>query len=262
LGHRIPEPPGPIFSTKTNAPPEPPEPISIPVRTWIPNAAPFEEEEPRTAGPEATLNAFLNADGWASRSAYVMFPESVRARMEARSKVSDDGPFETTSISLFEVTEQAHIFQVATPKVPEGFPVAVARDNNSWLVDWETFIEFYDDRFQRFAAGKEGEHGVFHLMVKPVESNDTVALFEQFILNPPMPGREQTAYAGKGSVVLARIQSIFDRRAGLSEKVFNQLIEGQGPPMVLALSYNTNAEGKSYLQIEDVVAIGWGPGEP
>lgn len=261
LGRRIPEPGSPIFSSKTNESPAT-KPIPIPVRTWIANATPLKSGEQKIGGPQATLNAFLNADGWASRSAYVMFPESIRARMEARSKVSDDGPIETTSISLFEVTEQAHIFQVATPKLPEGFPVTVARDNNSWLIDWESFIEFHEDRFQRFAAGEEGDHGVFHLLVKPVESNNKEALFEQFQLNPPMPGRQQTAYIGKGSVVLARIQGIFNRQAGLSEKVFKQLLDGQGPPMVLALSYRTNTEGQSYLQIDDIVSIGWGPGEP
>lgn len=262
-GRKLPDPGSPIYSTKQADPPAaPPEPIPVPVRTWIPDVTTDESGEPRSAGPEATLNAFLNADGWAARSAYVMFPESIRERMEAHSKKSDDGPIETIDVSLFEITEQAHIFTISTSKVPEGFPVAVSRDGNSWLVDWETFVEFHDDRFNRFANGKEGEHGIFHLLAKPAKSEGKDALFERFLLNHPMPGREQSAYIKKGTVALARIQRIFDSQAGQSLEDFDKLLENQGPPLVLALSYKVNSEGQSYLQIEDVIAIGWGPGKP
>ena len=254
---------GPIFTSNPITPPtESPDPIPVPVRTWIPDPTTDEDGEPTVAGPEATLNAFLTANGWAARSAYVMFPESVRPRMEEHAKKSNDGPIETTDISLFEITKQAHIFKVSTPKVPEGFPVAVTRDNNSWQIDWETFVEFHDDRFLRFATGKGDDHGVFHLLVKPAEAAESDTLFERFLLNPPMPGREQSAYIKKGSVTLARLQGIFERRAGQTEEVFDKLLEGQGPPMVLALSYKVNSQGQSYIQIDDVVAIGWGPGAP
>lgn len=274
-GRRIPDQANPIHWPKQAEPPvAQTEPIPIPVRTWIPDGpadvptdvatdiSPSAPGETPSVGPEATLKAFLNADSWAARSAYVMFPESIRERMEAHSQISDDGPIETTDVSLFEITEQAHIFTVATPKIPEGFPVAVSRDGNSWLVDWETFIEFHGDRFNRFATGKEGDHGVFHLLVKPANDDGNDALFNRYLLNPPMPGREQSAYIKKGTVALARLEGVFERQAGQNEEIFNKLIEGQGPPMVLALTYKVNSEGRSYLLIEDVIAIGWGPGTP
>jgi len=274
-GRRIADQPSPIRGPKQAEPPlaqtEPvPIPKPIPVRTRIPDV-PTEiatdistsaPDESTSIGPEATLKAFLNADGWAARSAYVMFPENIRERMVAHSQMSDDGPIDTTDVSLFEITEQAHIFNVATPKIPEGFPVAVSRDGNSWLVDWETFIEFHDDRFNRFATGKDGDHGVFHLLVKPTKDEGNDALFNRYLLNPPMPDREQSAYIKKGTVALARLEGVFDRQAGQNEKIFNKLLEGQGPPMVLALTYKVNSEGRSYLLIEDVIAIGWGPSKP
>ncbi|MEP4078995.1 hypothetical protein [Haloferula sp.] len=259
----------PDNSSEQVEPPSPtlePEPTTVPDPTPVEAAIPEElapvEQSKKIAGPEATLKAFLNADGWAERSSYVMFPERVRPLMETHSKTNSDGPIPTTKVSLFEVAEQAHIFRVTTPEAPEGFPVAVARNNNGWLVDWETFIEFHDDRFARFVRGEGGDRGEFHLLVKPAEPDESASFFERFLLNPPMPGHEQSAYVKKGSVPLARIQGVFDRKAGFSDEVFSKLLEGQGPPMILALSYKTNSAGQSYLQIDDVVAIGWEPREP
>lgn len=252
-----------VAAKPVEAPVEAPEPIPVPVRTYIPDPVPAEEKpEPiKITGPEATLRAFLEAEDWAARSSYVLFPEKVRPKMKQRSENWDDGPIEVSEVSLFEVTEEAHIFRVTTPTLPGGFPVAVSRDGNHWLVDWETFVEFNDDRFSRFARGEEGDQGVFRVTIKPAEPTGSDSLFERFILNPPMPDREQSAYIRKDSIALARLREILARKAGFPDEVFTLLMEDRGPPLVVALSYGVTTEGKAYLQIDDIIAIGWGPDE-
>lgn len=262
VGRQDPELDPPVSTTKQPQSTDNLEPVSIPVRTYLPEAAPPAEDSPKIAGPEATLRAFLGADGWEARSAFVLFPDSIRPLMEARSRKLGDGPIEAEEVSLFGVTPNAHIFKVATSEVPTGFPVAVARNDDNWLVDWKTFMEFHDNQFAQFAAGKGEPQGVFHLLIKPLKSESEETLFESFLLNPPLPDHEQRAYVAKASVAHARIRSIFDRKTGFSENLFESLLEKKGPPMVLALSYKKNSAGQSYLQIDDVVAIGWSPVEP
>ncbi|MEM9237741.1 MAG: hypothetical protein AAGB14_13265 [Verrucomicrobiota bacterium] len=260
-GNKAPEADSPVFST-LSPDQEDEQKVDVPVRDWIPATDPNDQAPPQPVGPEATLKTFLAAENWKARSNFVIFADQLRPRMEKRAEEFDDGPIEVTGLSRLHINEDSHIFNVSTAKFPKGFPVAVARDGAGWKVDWETFVEFNDDRFKRFASGEGGENGVFHLMINLVNSEEADGLFSSYRLNPPMPDREQIGYVRNDSIALARLRNIFREQAGLPEEEFAQLLEGAGPPLILALSYKTNSQGQSFLQIEDVIAVGWGPGEP
>lgn len=122
-----------------------PEPVTIRVKPIIdkapvetPKIEPKEEPKQVAATAEATLRAFLEAPDWASRSAYVLFPEKTRAAMEAYSHQAPDGPTEFKSITakqtqIDEMTGYTLlIFFVATEAFPSGIPVAVQETAGGW----------------------------------------------------------------------------------------------------------------------------------
>ncbi|MFC7339271.1 hypothetical protein ACFQY0_18910 [Haloferula chungangensis] len=263
VGRHTAEKESPITSAKPESPPtEASVPAPPPARSEKPVSPIVQSATPRSTGPEATLVAFLHSNDWAERSAYVPFPKRARNRMEAHHTTIYDRPIPVTDISLFEITEEAHIFIVTTPEFPEGFPVGVSRSGNRWLVDWDTFVEFHDDQFRRFAAGMRGEHGIFHLLVQPAGGREENVLFERYRLSPPMPGRESPAFLRRGTVSHARLQRVLEKLTEHSVERVDELLDGKGHTMVLALSYKMNSEGHSFLQIEDVIAETWSHGSP
>lgn len=240
-------PPG---ETPPDSAPAEPEPIAPP-------AQPAPDPPPAKASDAAAaaLKAFLTAPDWATRSAHVLDPESVRPEMETHARLNQDGPIEHTAISLAnshtdtESGETLFVFQVTTAKHPSGIPAAVAESPNGWLVDWSAFIEFHDDRFLAFADGPVGKTASFHLLVSapPPDraANTDNEHFASFLLDPPLPNRQRLAYVRKSLPdyhILA--QATADR------KIFTP---------VLTLSKRSTPDGKSYLEIDRINANDWLP---
>jgi len=209
-----------------------------------------------TAPPGTVLKSFLEAPGWAARSAFVLFPGKIREAMAAHALVRRDAPIETIGVSLMQAGKDRHVYLVRTSAFPGGFPVAVVSTDGGWLVDWEIFIEFHDDMFKSFADGKAARHGVFHLLVNRVGAEaapEDVALFE---LTPPMPGRKRLAWVRKDSAVDARLDEIFRNQEEVDPEAYGQLVASKGFPLVLSVSRRTDAAG-AHLTIGDVLAVGW-----
>jgi hypothetical protein len=207
---------------------------------------------------EAALKAFLDAPDWSTRCAHVLYPEVTRPAMEAYSRKVPDGPTPFQSISIQNsYTDKKSggtlfIFQVVTPQHPDGFPVAVSESSSGWLVDWQTFIEFRDDRFRIFAEGPAGQSGRFHLIVS-VPPPDRAAKtenehFTPFLLDPPIPGRQRLAYVRKS----AEIHPILVAATA----------EGAAFTPVLELATRQAPGGKPYLEITGITANDWLPKPP
>lgn len=256
-------PPAPVQAQMPVEPkPAPPEPVTIRVKPII-EKAPAEPTKPEekkqvVATAEATLRAFLQAPDWVSRSAYVLFPEKIRAAMEAYSREVPDGPTAFNSITakqtqLDESTGYTLlIFFVSTDAFPSGIPVAVQETRNGWQVDWQTFVEFRDKLFQKFADGPAGQTGIFHLIASqpPLEPTDNTSNehFLSVLLNAPLNPTQQLAFVKKTSEASATL-----RAATTGDEFFTPVLE---------VAKRETAEGKTYLEVLRVVASNWSPREP
>jgi len=208
-----------------------------------------------SAAAQSALKAFLDAPDWPTRSAYVLAPATVRPAMEAYSQQVPDGPTPFTSISVQNsYTDKTtgntlFIFQVVTPRQPAGIPVAVAESPTGWCVDWPTFVEFRDDRFNAFADGPPDQTGRFHLIVSAPPAPGTANMinehFASFLLDPPLPGRQRLAYVGKSTDIHATLAAATANGAAFTP--------------ILELAKRNTPGGESYLEIVSILANDWLP---
>lgn len=253
-----PEPPAP---EPPAAPPAPPEktPATEQSATPPPAEAPPTEEPPVKVipAPEAALMAFLAAPDWKSRALHVLHPEETTPKMEAYHATAPDGP--TAYLSLHAKASEgdgekdARLlgYLVVTESHPEGLPIAVVETPAGWKIDWDTFIEFRDDHFGRFAAGQGGDTGAFHVLVRnthyfgePFPGSEQLTAFR---LDPPLPDRNQYAFVATGS-------ELHKTLAGVTEW-------GRPFAPVLQLVRKPHGERQFHLEIESIVAPNWRPRE-
>ncbi|MES2477437.1 MAG: hypothetical protein V4640_16745 [Verrucomicrobiota bacterium] len=210
-----------------------------------------------SAAAEATLRAFLEAPDWASRSVHVLFPEKVRATMEAYSHQVPDGPtnFGSIAVKQSQIDEATgntlFIFLVSTEKFPQGIPVAVKETATGWLVDWLTFIEFRDGLFPNFLAGPADQAGFFHLIASVPPANPEAAAenpnFTSYLIQSPMTGEPQTAFVKNDTPAAATL-------AG-------QTAGGRVYAPVLELVKRVTPDQREFLEILSIRADDWFPRE-
>jgi len=236
----------------------PPLPVPAPV-TESPKKADLPTPVKVSDQAMAALKAFLDAPDWASRSVYVLHADKVRPAMEAYSHQGNDGPTTYTDIQVANSAtdsitgETLFIFQVDTTDMPNGIPVAVQETSKGWLVDWPAFVEFRDDRFEKFATGKEDGTGIFHLIVRtPPEGEDQAKnpFFATYLVTPPLPDRQRPVFCKKDTAVIKQLQ-----RTTPAGSLSN---------LILEVSKKTTTDGNktSYLEITNVVATNWRPSPP
>jgi hypothetical protein len=254
---------------RAEEPPPLPTPITIRVKPIIekaplealekkPVAKPKEESKQVAATAEATLRAFLEAPDWATRSAYVLFPEKTRAAMEAYSHEAPDGPTAFTSITakqtqIDETTGYTLlIFFVATQAFPSGIPTAVQETADGWLVDWYAFVEFRDQLFQKFMDGPADQTGRFHLIVSQPPPGSKVNRsnehFMSVVVNAPLNPTPQVAYVKNASEASTTL-----RAATPEDEFFTPVLE---------VVKRVTADGKTFLEVLQVVVSNWSPQEP
>jgi hypothetical protein len=231
----VPDPPAP----ETGAATPPNEPSDIPVLD----------------APEAALKAFLSAPDRATRAKHVLFPETVLAKMDAYHASAPDQA--TVPLSLrrndsndsLESGEPLVTYLVATREIPDGFPVALVQTADGWKVDWESFVEFRDDHFGRFAQGQGGDAGAFHLLVRnthyfgpPFKGSDRLTAFR---VDPPLPDRNQYAFVATGSE--------------LHKTLARSTEWGRPCAPVLQLVRKTHEDGTTHLEITGIQSPDWRP---
>jgi hypothetical protein len=275
---RIPPPPS-IPSINPPAPDQKPAPTPAPNPPTAPNppAAPKENTEakpPATPAPQAdsgesaakepakvitaaetTLRAFLEAPDWASRSTYVLSPDTVRPKMEAYAKDNPDGPtpFSSFAVKHSQVDEETgstlFVFQVEAEGSPGGIPVAILETPKGWLVDWESFVEFRDDQFKVFTEGPVDLKGDFHLIVTAPQGPPGTAQenenFAGFTLAPPLPDRQRTAFVRKTSPAYQQLKD-----ATADGRIFTPVLE---------VAKRNAGDKQSFLEILSIKATDWRP---
>lgn len=267
-----PPPPPDIAPVRPTIPAEPAPPGSEPVQirgkpiigeaTVEPpkvESKPESKPEPTqvAAAAEATLRAFLQAPDWASRSAYVLFPEKMRPAMEAYSRETPDGPtrFDSIAVKQTQIDEKTgytlFIFFVSTDAYPGGIPVAVQETAGGWLVDWRAFVEFRDQLFQIFADGPVDQTGRFHLIASPPPPERAAKTenehFISVMLNAPLNPTPRIAFVKKATEAFNTFQT-----ATAGGGFFTPVLE---------VTKRKTTDGKTYLEVLRVVATDWIPKE-
>ena len=240
--------PQPAPQAAPTPPPAPAAPPATPESASAPAPLP---------APEAALRAFLVAPDWKSRARHVLRPAETTPKLEAYHATAPDGP--TAFVSLRadasrgggEKDARLLSYLVATAQNPDGYPVALIETAEGWKVDWETFIEFRDDHFGRFAAGQGSESGAFHVLVRnthyfgePFPGSDRLTAFR---LDPPLPDRNHYAFVATGS-------DLHKALAGATEW-------GRPCAPVLQLARKPHGDSKFHLEIEAILAPNWRPRE-
>jgi len=243
--------------------PGPVKPSPPPIKTTPPvdqSATPPPVEETALKAipaPEAALKAFLAAPDWKSRALHVLHPAETTAKMETYHATTPDGPTAFTSLRADashgdgEKSARLLSYLIVTESHPDGLPVALVETPEGWKVDWETFVEFRDDHFGRFAAGQGGEAGAFHVLVRnthyfgePFPGSDQLTAFR---LDPPLPDRNHYAFVPTGS-------DLHKTLAGVTEW-------GRPFAPVLQLVRKPHGDRKFHLEIESILAPNWRPRE-
>jgi len=210
--------------------------------------------------PEAALRAFLNAANWRHRANHVLWPDQVRPMMEKHAAEQGDGPIPYQSIELSEGDGQNRFFQVFTEEIPEGFPVAVIATDGGPKIEWETFIGFHEDHFRRFIEGPADKTGAFDLLIWPADPPDQGNSW-RYRLRAPMPGRETVAYARKDYTASARLVALFNGADGIDEDTLKEFSR-DGVPITLELAKRSTPDKRTYIEILEVISVGWISGEP
>jgi hypothetical protein len=249
-----------IESAATNPPaPAAPAPETVAPPSDAPPPAPADTPEENA---EAALVAFLGSPDWLARSAFVLFPEEIRPAMELHAKVHGDGPIAASAIQLLESAPPVFVFKVCTKAMPDGFPVPVTVTDEGPKIDWESFIAFNDDHFRNLLAGPADQSGILDLLVKPETGEEPSPHYSRYRLSVPMPDREATAWVRKDSVALARLKSVFDGVNGYDKSAVDAMVAESGVPLRLAVAKRRTNDGREYLEVVDLVAVGWARSAP
>lgn len=213
---------------------------------------------PAIAAPEAALRAFLSAKDGQERLRHCLFPEAVAPRMAERGKDNPEGPIQALSLKVeHSETDRTtgrmlFIFQVATPVVPAGIPVAVMETADGWKVDWESFTEFHDDRFKKFADGSAPGPEDFHLIARNThylgEPFEGIERYTTYRVDPPMADRGHYAFVATGS--------------DIQKKLAMSTENGMPFTPVLRLVKSKSPDGKAFIEITGITATDWRPRSP
>lgn len=251
--------------THRKSPADPPRPLPDLSASELPDLPPLPDPAPAapvSADPSRlALEAFLDAPRWDQRVPFLLpqtpsadDPESSDLASEA--SALSDGPIAYTRIEGPILLPGLHFFQVFTPTLPKGFPVPMIERDGSWKLDGRLFLEFHDDWFYQFAAGRRGSQGEFHLQIKPRGQGD--GRFIPYQLTAPIEGRSFGGFAREGSLAQTLLDSLFHGDSK-DDAELQHLISGDGVPVVAQLSCRETASGKRFLVIENVRVRGWGP---
>ena len=229
---------------------------SLPAGDVVPEPDEPDTNEPNPSAESAAtdaLKAFLKAPDWAARIPYILHGEQKRQQIEAYYLASPDEATVALSIEQSDVHDdgknQIVRYQVATAAVPDGFPVSVFNTKEGWKVDWDSFVEFRDDHFQRFANGEGPDSGSFRLFVRNTHyfgeafrGSDELTAFR---VDPPLPERNHYAFVRTGSEIHKRLAASIE----------------WGKPCVptLEIFRRVHEDGTSHLEITAIDAPNWLP---
>lgn len=240
----------PTLSNQITPPPK------IDINEIVPPPKTLPERTNETEQAQTVLEAFLNASSWGVRNAYVHNPDEALSNMEEMAQQHGDGPIPFDDLSLAFSSPEEQVFQLLALKDEKPFLVSVVKVGSLWQVDWDTFSEFYYDKFEAFATGSGGaSSGVFHLRLKPApDETDPLAPSKLLAHTPNSTKSFPLTFAiGTGAQEkVASLLAILDRD---QPETLSRLMATDGIPLVVRIS--RSGASSPELQLEEVVATTW-----
>jgi hypothetical protein len=177
--------------------------------------------------------------------------------MKTLAESEGDGPIPFTQLLPTRLDHSdTEVFNVVTEQHPEGFPIAMQKVGDQWLVDWAAFAEFYHDAFRRFAQGPSGLSAVFRLQVLPHADQPDL-----YTLSPPTPGDVFDVQLEANSPAQEQIASHLKFYADNSPEQYELSLNDGGPHFILKLA-RVRKNGQELLEIQGVIGVGWAPRTP
>ena len=241
--------------TSTNTPP-----ISI---APLANNSPQNHTDSHTnsSSAQATLEAFLAARTWSIRNAYVLYPNLIIEEMEASSIFHGDGPIEVQSITLKQDQPNQKVFWIETLNNPRPFSVVLIKDRGNWLVDWAGFADFYHNRLQAFANGRDGPvQGVFRVFLKAAPGETSPLSPSRCLVMAPQNEEAYQANSPAQSPVRKKLAEIFQAYLQADSQNFKDAMDGPGIPLIVELSRN-GAQNPTLI-LQKIITSGWAPLPP
>ncbi|MDQ8189151.1 hypothetical protein [Roseibacillus persicicus] len=227
-----------------------------------------EKKEPETnpnqaevATARASLEAFLAAGTWTTRSAFVLFPDQILPHMEASAEVHGDGPYQVDSIRLEMDEPDMKVFQLKAPQLPAEFSVILIKVDGHWLVDWEGFADFYHDRLRAFAGGMDGAmKGVFRVLLKPAPGETSPLSPAHCLITTNQNPEIYPITSATDSPARKNLAEIFQSYLQGDRARFEEAMEEDGIPLIIEIS--RNGASNPTLRLEKIIATTWAPKPP
>lgn len=227
----------------------------IPI-TPLETSPPTETEELTTAS--ATLEAFLTADTWGARNAYVLNSKSVLSMMAANATIHGDGPIPFNKVTLEHEEPNVRAFSIKTDKYSSPFTVMMLKEGDWWLVDWPGFADFYHDRLTSFASGREGPmKGIFRVLLKAAPGETSPLSPSRCLVSAPQSSTPLQVNSVAESPARRRLAEIFQAYLQGEPEKFKKAMAEEGIPLTVEIS-RSGAQNPT-LQLEQVIATGWPP---
>lgn len=245
-----------------------PSPVSLPLDAKVDPLAeppPSGEADPQAerdnSTARATLEAFLAAETWTVRNAFVMFPDQMLTAMEASAQVHGDGPYELESIRLEIDKPDMKVFEVKAPQHPGTFKVILIKNGGHWLVDWEGFADFYHGRLRAFASGMEGAmKGIFRVLLKPAPGETSPLSPAHCLICTELYPEYYQVSSATDSPARKRLGETFQNYLQSSRQDFEDAMADRGIPLIVELS--RSGASNPTLRLDKIVATGWAPLPP
>ncbi len=205
-------------------------------------------EEPRTA-----LKAFLNARNWQERAKHTQYADALLKDMKTYYTEHADGPVQTDSVDYLtsqptpDGKSRFHLFQVHTGE-GLGFPVSVESMDNTFKVDWRSFVEFKDLQLPKFFEKYSSQPTTFHAVLHRSHYFGSDVPDQEgklcFAIEPPIAGYTNHVWVDKSN-------------AHIISKLGERKEFGYVSYPVVSLRWVKEKDGTAYVTLFEIVADSW-----
>ncbi|MDP0489987.1 MAG: hypothetical protein Q7Q71_02910 [Verrucomicrobiota bacterium JB023] len=250
-----------VGRTVSQAPPGPPSTADVahpssevateePTATQLPTAG---GAAPPIIDARTTLEAFLNAPGWSTRSVHVIAPDEVMEEMESlATQNNQDRPIPFSQIDLALDEPERRVYSVYNDDFPDGILVELHLVNGRWKIHWPHFAEIFYRRFEHFVTTPGPAAASFRVFARPAAGES----------DPYQPSRLQVAALNSTTFrTLTLDEEARDKYSDwLKSLVENGLFTRQeviseGIPLVLEIS--KSAATPPSLTGRDIISTSW-----
>ena len=212
-----------------------------------------EPGRPAPIGPDAALEAFLDAEDWQTRSLYVHPDAGVHEEMALFYQQNGDQPLKYTGYEqkargkVPGTDRDTFLYQVKTEEVPKGFIVSVEHTADGYRIDWRAFVQFGYGLLEAFADDPESPPAAFYVTAKRShyfgsDISGAEGMLCVRLISPVDPDREIFAFASEGALA--------------ADEIKEKLRWGRKYRPVVQLEW-VGIGGQRYIRIKSIDRMSW-----